>query len=324
VWSLEIFLKYFLDFSNILHAVAMFASSLFVILCPFFITSKMSITRLCNFGWIVPQAVVIWAFCSFVLRTIFLNIDYQIALVIFSGISLLFLLVENFGLWAIRKTLVGTVDNTLLATFFGMLWNGNLEGIRFLSFVSLILKAIEGKWNSSSTALVLGSLLSNLLSNIWTLGGLRFLLTPMVAPCCYNQESVMFHKAYYSARTVTEYTAPLVWLIFAFGMPFGNQLSFPTEVDEEMDARMLAYWRLCRKHAFIICSIYLGCEVVFDYSSYRISRLHQTLMSASVYNLNPWFLIELGVLNGFYLIGTYKTFSIVSEHLLNEAISEMP
>jgi len=209
-FSAVIFLKYYLAFSHIILAVALIGPLLSTIFCPMILTIMVPLTRLCKFGWIVPQIVVIYGTCSFVLRVIFLNIDEHISFILILVIPLIFLLVESWAQWAIRKTLMGSVDNTFLVAVFGMLWNANLEGVRFLSFVTLILRAVEAKWNKNSTAPVIGNFVATGLTKVWTLGGLRFFLMPRILPCQYKSESEVLSKSYYSIGTVTEYSAPIV------------------------------------------------------------------------------------------------------------------
>jgi len=215
-------------------------------------------------------------------------------------------------------TLRGTVDNTLLVTFFGMLWNVNFEGVRFLSFIALILKVVQGSWSSKSTALVIVHLLLNLMANMWTVGGLRFLLMPKLAPCLYDREGEVLDKAYYSTRYVTQYSAPLVWLTFALfeGTTVFDRILFP-ENDEELDRRVKAFWQLCYKHIYIIFGVYVTSEFIFDLISFRISQLHQKTVTGSVYRVDlPGLLTVLALINGFFLIDTFRQFTEVTENLL--------
>merc|ERR1719233_486244 len=220
--------------------------------------------------------------------------------------------------WTIQKMLIGTADNNLLVTFFGMLWNVNLEGVRFLSFIALIIQAVHVGWNISSMCLVIGNLIANLITKIWNLGGVRFLLMPKLTPCCYNYEGEILKKVYYSTQTVTEYSAPVLWMIITIfeGIPVCSGMLIPIEANEEKQQRMSTFWNLCYRNIYIILGIYVGSSLLSDLISYRISLIHSRMTLVSVYDIAPFFMTVLALINGYFLLYTFSNFSIVTEILL--------
>jgi len=313
------FFQYWMEFDKLVFATLVLGMLSAVIVCPLIIIKWARLTRLCKFNWMVLQLATMYAVCSYLLHIIILSMHNQIAMLFCSAISLVFLLVRTCGQYTIRKMLMGTVDNTLLVTFFGMLWNVNLEGVRFLSFVALIIRAVEVGWTSSSTALVIGSLTANFLTKVWTVGGLRFLLLPNLMPCWYDYDEESLEKAYYSTRTVTEYSAPLVWMTITIfqGIPVCDGLLIPINADEHKEERMLAFWKLCYENLYIILSLDIVCDLIFDLASFRISQLHRRMVSGSVYRVDlPCLLTVLSLINGYFLLDTILTFSLVTEKLL--------
>jgi len=316
------FFKYWLDLQDRVFGPLFLCTLSSIIICPWTIIKCARLTKLCKFKWMIAQLVGMYSVCSYLLHLIILSLDIKIAMIFCSAIPFVSLVVKTCAKYTIQKMLIGTVDNKLLVTFFAMLWNVNLEGVRFLSYVALMIQAMKFGWKNYSILLVVGNLMGNWIGKIWTLGGLRFLLMPKLMPCCWSYEGEILAKTYYSTRSVTEYTAPLVWMIMTIfdGIPICGGLIIPEKTEEQKEDRMLVFWSLCYENIFIILSVYIGCGVIADFISYRISLFHHRMTYSSVYRIDPPFLnVVLALINGYFLLYTYYTFSLVTENLLTRS-----
>lgn len=161
VVSIICFLRYYLDLHDLLFVAGLLSALCSVIVCPWIIIEYACLTRVCKFKWMIPQLAVMYSVCSYLLHLIISSMDIQSAMLFCTAIPFVFMLVKAGAQKTITKMLKGTVDNKLLVTFFGMLWNVNLEGVKFLSFVALIIQAVKAGWKHGSMLPVIGNLMAN-------------------------------------------------------------------------------------------------------------------------------------------------------------------
>jgi len=320
------FLKYWLDLNPLGFVTGLLASLSSIILCPWMIIKWARLKKRYKLKWIALQFALMWSVCTYLLNLIILRMDSHGAMIFCAAFPFVCIPMTASVQWTIQKMLMGTADNNLLVTFFGMLWNVNLEGVRFLSFVALIVQAVDVGWNISSMSFVIGNLMANLIGKIWNLGGVRFLLMPKLTPCFYDYEGEILKKVYHSTETVTEYSAPILWMIITLfeGIPVCSGMLIPTEAHEEKQQRMSTFWNLCYRNIFIILGVYIGSSLLSDWISYRISLIHRRMTLVSVYGMAPCFMTVLALINGYFLIYTFSNFSIVTEILLTrEGVIEL-
>jgi len=320
------FFRYWLDLHPLGFVTGLLGSLSSIILCPWLIIKWARLRKFYKFKWIALQFVFMYSVCSYLLNLIILRMDSHGAMIFCATFPFVLIPMTASVQWTIQKMLIGTADNNLLVTFFGMLWNVNLEGVRFLSFIALIIQAVHVGWNISSMCLVIGNLIANLITKIWNLGGVRFLLMPKLTPCCYNYEGEILKKVYYSTQTVTEYSAPVLWMIITIfeGIPVCSGMLIPIEANEEKQQRMSTFWNLCYRNIYIILGIYVGSSLLSDLISYRISLIHSRMTLVSVYDIAPFFMTVLALINGYFLLYTFSNFSIVTEILLTrEGVIEL-